>query len=56
MLGAQAFERLERAGFEKGGAEGARKLRDRILFLGPAVPLEAVIRLAGDERAPSIIH
>ena len=52
LLGAMAMERLERAALDRGGREGGRRLRDRILSLGPAAPLEAVERLALDERVP----
>jgi uncharacterized protein (DUF885 family) len=50
LLGARRFEALERRALERGGDGAARALRDRILAVGPAAPLRAVLELARDER------
>lgn len=55
LLGALLFERLEREAETRGGPEAGRRLRDRILALGPATPLAAVERLALDERVPAVV-
>jgi hypothetical protein len=54
LLGALAYERVERDALARGGPEAARRVRDRILALGPSAPLEAIERLAADERVPGV--
>lgn len=56
LLGARAFEEAERRALERRGPAGARAVRDRVLTLGPAAPLRAVVKILREDEGVSPVR